>query len=102
MMAVLVATAVGAIHVCSAVVARHRAQAAADMAALAGAAVMPAGSATACAKAAAVARAMDTTQTGCETDGLDVVVTIDAQLAWSAWGLGLAHAVARAGPEVVD
>ena len=44
---------------------------------LAGATVMPGGQAAACAKSSAVARAMATTQTGCDADGLDVVVTID-------------------------
>ncbi|MDT5013288.1 MAG: hypothetical protein QOH57_4905 [Mycobacterium sp.] len=99
MIAVLVAITLGAVHVGSAVIARHRAQAAADMAALAGATVMPDGPAAACAKAAAVARAMGVEQASCETDGLDVAVTIDAQLALPAWGLGPAHAIARAGPE---
>jgi secretion/DNA translocation related TadE-like protein len=98
MMAVLVAITFGAIHVGSAVIARHRAQSAADMAALAGAAAMPAGTAAACTTASDVAQAMGTTQAGCEPDGLDLVVTVDAQLTLSAWGLGPARAVARAGP----
>ncbi|MDT5095947.1 MAG: hypothetical protein QOH60_5310 [Mycobacterium sp.] len=98
MIAVLVAITIGAVHVGSAVIARHRAQAAADMAALAAATVIPAGPAAACATAADVARAMGTTQTACTPDGLDVVVTIDAELSLAAWGLGPAHAIARAGP----
>jgi secretion/DNA translocation related TadE-like protein len=98
MIAVLVAITIGAVHVGSAVVARHRAQAAADMAALTAASAIPAGPAAACAKAAEVARAMGTTQTGCVPDGLDVAVTIGVELALAAWGLGPAHATARAGP----
>lgn len=98
MMAAVLVVTVGAVHVGSAVVARHRAQAAADMAALAAATRMPAGPGAACEKASAVARAMSTTVTACDADSLDVVVTVDAPLASAAWGAGPARAVARAGP----
>ena len=80
----------------SAVVARHRAQAAADLAALAAAARLAAGPATACAQAKAVAREMRVGTTGCAVDDLDVVVTVEVRLGVGGWGS--ARAAARAGP----
>ena len=76
------------------VVARHRAQAAADLAALAGAARLPAGAAAACARATAVARGMRVDDVDCGVDGLDVVVTVQVAVAFA----GAARAAARAGP----
>jgi len=97
-MAALLAVTVGAVQLGSAVIARHRAQAAADMAALAAAGVMPAGLAAACDNATAVARAMRTAVTACSADALDVVLTVDAQVPLTLWNTGAARAVARAGP----
>ncbi|MBS4727728.1 hypothetical protein MSM1_04985 [Mycobacterium sp. SM1] len=77
------------------VVARHRAQAAADLAALAGAAQLPGGTAAACARAAAVARQMRSDGAHCAVHGLDVVVTAEVAVAFA----GTARATARAGPE---
>lgn len=85
-------TAAGA-YVGAVVLARHRAQAAADLAALAAAARLPAGSDAACARAAAVAREMRTLDARCKVDGLDVVVTVRVAVAGRA-----ASASARAGP----
>ena len=98
MMVVLLAATFVAMQLGSAVIARHRAQAAADMAALAAAGFMPAGLAAACDKAAAVARAMGTAVTACTADALDVLVTVDAPVPAAPWGMGSARAVARAGP----
>ena len=98
MMAVVLAVTVGAVYVGAAVVARHRAQAAADMAALVAATLVPAGPQLACEKASAVARMMVTTLTACDNDSLDVVVTVEAPVALAVWGAGPARAVARAGP----
>lgn len=78
----------------SAVVARHRAQAAADLAALAAAARLPSGAAAACARATAVAHEMRVHDVECGVDGLDVVVTIHVAAAFA----GAARAAARAGP----
>ncbi|AGP61968.1 Rv3654c family TadE-like protein [Mycobacterium intracellulare] len=78
----------------SAVVARHRAQAVADLAALAAAARLTSGSAAACARAAAVARAMRVDDVGCVVDGLDVVITARVPVVVA----GTARATARAGP----
>lgn len=98
MVAALAAVTVGGAHVGAAVVARHRAQAAADLAALAGAAFVPAGVDTACARASALARAMDTTAVTCAADGLDVVLTVEASITFYPAWMGPARAVAKAGP----
>ncbi|AQT81998.1 hypothetical protein B1R94_26175 [Mycolicibacterium litorale] len=93
---VLVAVTLGGVHLGSAVVARHRAQAAADLAALAAAIWLPGGSAAACREAAGVSRAVGATLSACTVEDLDVVVTIDVVTG----GLtgGRAQAKARAGP----
>lgn len=89
MMAVLLAFTVGGFHLGSAVVARHRAQAAADLAALAAAARLAEGVEVACGQASVVTHAMNVVVADCSVDNLDVVVTIQA---------GKARAAARAGP----
>jgi secretion/DNA translocation related TadE-like protein len=99
MMAVMLAVTVGAVQIGSAVIARHRAQAAADMAALAAAGSLTAGAGSACGKAEIVATTMRTALTSCRIDALDVVVAVEAQVAWGRWGIGPARATARAGPE---
>lgn len=78
----------------SAVVARHRAQAAADLAALAAAARLPAGGAAACTRATAVAHEMRVDDVRCRIDELDVVVTVAVVVVI----VGVARATARAGP----
>lgn len=78
----------------SVVVARHRAQAAADLAALAAAARLPSGATAACARATAAAREMRVDDAECRVDGLDVVVTVQVAVALA----GAARAAARAGP----
>ncbi len=98
MMALLLAVTVGAVDVGAAVIARHRAQAAADLSALAAAGMMPVGLTAACEKAAVVAAAMGTAVTACTADALDVAVTVDAPVPLGRWGVGPARAVARAGP----
>lgn len=93
MVAVLLCVTGAAAYLGAAVVARHRAQAAADLAALAAAARLPSGAEAACARATAVARRMQADDTGCAVDGLDVVVTVRM----AVFG-GAASAAARAGP----
>ncbi len=78
----------------SAVVARHRAQAAADLAALAAAARLPSGAQAACARATVVAREMRVDDARCEVDDLDVVVTVRVMVVFAC----AASAAARAGP----
>ncbi len=96
MVAVLLVVTAGAGYLGSAVVARHQAQAAADLAALAAAAAVPAGRESACEQADAVTRAMRAHTADCAVDDLDAVVTVDVRLAVTRWGG--ARAAARAGP----
>jgi secretion/DNA translocation related TadE-like protein len=96
MMAVLLAFTVGGVYVGSAVIARHRAQAAADLASLAAAGRLAEGADAACAQASVVAQAMRTAVTQCVIEDLDVVVTVEAPVALGVWGP--ARAAARAGP----
>jgi secretion/DNA translocation related TadE-like protein len=94
MIAVLLCITGAGAYLGSVVVARHRAQAAADLAALAAAARLPSGAAAACARATAVAHEMRVDDTQCGVDGLDVVVTAQVAVAFA----GGARAAARAGP----
>jgi secretion/DNA translocation related TadE-like protein len=94
MVVVLLTVTGGVAQLGAAVVARHRAQAAADLAALAAAARLPAGADAACAQAEAVARAMRAGATHCVVEKLDIVITVEARV--SRWGT--AAAAARAGP----
>jgi len=98
MCAALVAVTVGGAHLGAAVIARHRAQAAADLAALGAAGSLAAGVADACGRATEVARAMGTVAVGCAVEDLDVVVTVEAPLDVSVFRMGPARAAARAGP----
>jgi secretion/DNA translocation related TadE-like protein len=98
MIAVLVAVTAGGVYLGSAVVARHRAQAAADLAALAAAVRLAEGSAVACERAAAVARAMRAVVADCVVDDLDVVVTVEVGVSLGRIALAPARAAARAGP----
>ena len=98
MMAVILAITAGGVYVGSAVIARHRAQAAADLAALAAAVHLADGTGAACTKASALARAMRTAVTQCVVEDLDVIVTVDAQVPFGRMGVGPARATARAGP----
>ncbi len=98
MIAVLLAITVGCAYLGAAVIARHRAQAAADLAALAAAGRLTAGARAACATAGAVAEAMHTTVVDCSVTDLDVVVAVDVTVALGRLGGSTARAVARAGP----
>jgi secretion/DNA translocation related TadE-like protein len=98
MIAVLSSMVLGVTVFGAAVVARHRAQAAADLAALAAAARVPAGASAACAAGAAVAGAMRATLDGCRVEELDVVVGVVVTVDLGRWGVGSARARARAGP----
>ncbi|KUI33113.1 helicase [Mycobacterium sp. IS-1742] len=100
-MAVLVAVTGGLAQIGSAVVARHRAQAAADLAALAAAGHITSGAESACAQARFVAGSMDTAVADCTVEGLQVVVHVEAEPGLGVWRLGLARAAARAGPALL-
>ncbi|SOJ57754.1 Apoptosis inhibitor [Mycobacterium simulans] len=94
MVALLLCVTGAGAYLGAAVVARHRAQSAADLAALAAAARLPSGTAAACARATLVARKMRVNVTQCGVDDLDVVVTVEVAVVFS----GAARAAARAGP----
>jgi secretion/DNA translocation related TadE-like protein len=100
LVAVLLAMAWGAVG--SAMVARHRAQAAADLGALAGAARAVDGAQSACDRAAEIVRANSAAFVGCELDGFDLVVTARTTPAGLAAMVGTAQASARAGPVEPD
>jgi len=96
MVAALLSVTGGGFVLGAAVIARHRAQAIADLAALAGAGRVPAGPASACAQAKMLGSRMHASEISCTVDGLDVVIT--AAMPVPGWRLGHARATARAGP----
>lgn len=97
-MAVVLAVTVGAVYVGAAVIGRHRAQAAADLAALAAATSLVHGPAVACTQATEIAHAMDASVARCAVEDLDVVVAVEVQVAVGRLAVGPARALARAGP----
>lgn len=92
----LLTVSVGGMAVGSVIVARHRAQSAADLAALAAAARVPVGKDAACRQARAVAVAVQATLRVCVIIGLDVLVSVTTGTGLRM--VGDAHATARAGP----
>ena len=82
----------------AAVVARHRAQTAADLAALAAAVHAAEGREGACEHARRIASANGSRLVSCRVDGLDVTVTTEARPAGVAALVGVARGSARAGP----
>lgn len=98
MLALLMSIVLGIMVFGAAVVGRHRAQAAADLAALAAAGRLASGSAAACALASSVAGAMRSTVTTCRVERLDVVIGVDVRVELGRWGVGTARAQARSGP----
>lgn len=97
-MTVLLALTAGGAAVGEAVVARHRAQAAADLSVLAGAQRALFGTVPACAEVNVVARRMGAAVTSCVVEDLDVVVSVDVSVVLGRFGMGSARAAARAGP----
>lgn len=98
MVALLMAVTAAVAVLGSVVITRHRAQAAADLAALSAAAWLISGPEVACARAVSVASAMRTAVTDCAVQGLDAVITVEADVGMRGWR---ASARARAGPAVV-
>ncbi|WP_068279502.1 Rv3654c family TadE-like protein [Aldersonia kunmingensis] len=82
----------------TAVAARHTAQSAADLAALAAAAALERGNGSACAEAARIAGQMTVRLADCEVEQWDVVVAVGVSVALASFGRREARAVARAGP----
>ncbi|WP_433577646.1 Rv3654c family TadE-like protein [Nocardia brasiliensis] len=83
-----------------AVVTRHRAQAAADLAALAAAARLVEGLEVGCAEATEVARRMGARVRGCEVAEWDATVIVERNVPIGLLGVRVVRAVARAGPVV--
>jgi secretion/DNA translocation related TadE-like protein len=94
---VLVLVAVALAMAGAASVARHRAQAAADLTALAAALRAWDGEAAACQRAADVSARNGARLVACRLEGLDAVVAVEVAPALLA-GIGVARAAARAGP----
>jgi secretion/DNA translocation related TadE-like protein len=82
----------------SVLVARHRAQAAADLGALAGAVRTAEGSSAACDRSREIVEVNGARLVECRLDGLDVVVGVEADAASLGQTVGPARAWARAGP----
>ncbi|GAB3647603.1 hypothetical protein GCM10028833_11710 [Glycomyces tarimensis] len=82
--------------------ARHRAQGAADAAALAGAARVLLGEAEACGAASDLVAANDARLERCEVSGLEVTVHVAAEPAGVPAVFGPARAVSRAGPVMTE
>jgi secretion/DNA translocation related TadE-like protein len=80
------------------VVARHRAQAAADLAALAAAGALEQGAEAGCALASEIARRMQVGIQECEVAQWDVTVTVIRNGPMGLYGKWSVRAVARAGP----
>ncbi|WP_069166559.1 Rv3654c family TadE-like protein [Nocardia altamirensis] len=80
------------------VVARHRAQAAADLAALAAAGELVAGVDAGCAAASMVARRMGARVRTCEVAEWDATVIVERNVPMGLFGMRMVSAVARAGP----
>jgi len=96
LVAALMAVALGGVWVGGAAVARHRAQASADLAALAAAGRLPLGPDAACAQARQIAAAMGAAVWRCDIQNLDVVVAVMVRPGGRI--AGEARASARAGP----
>lgn len=95
---VVVALFVVAVQLGAAVVTRHRAAAAADLAALAAAAHVIGGPGQACATARRVTDRMVVRLTSCELDEWDATVRVEASPPGLLGRFGTARATARAGP----
>jgi len=100
--AVLAVLAVFAIafQLAAAVITRHRAEAAADLAALAAAAYTVSGTSDACATARRVTDRMAVRMVSCELHGWEASVRVEAVPPGALARFGTARATARAGPAV--
>jgi secretion/DNA translocation related TadE-like protein len=100
-MAVLTSVLAICLHLGSAVLARHRAESAADLAALAGAREAVRGEATACRRAAAIAAAAGGGVVRCRLVGWSVLVEVRVPVPFALPGLDTATGQAMAGPDPV-
>ncbi|MGB3699460.1 MAG: Rv3654c family TadE-like protein [Gordonia sp. (in: high G+C Gram-positive bacteria)] len=98
--AALAVLLVAVLYIGGAVVARHRAQSAADLAALAGASVQVSGSGEGCEQARRLAARQEGAPrvVECTVDGDDVQLRVAVTIRLGRWGVREATALARAGP----
>ncbi|HEV7450955.1 MAG TPA: Rv3654c family TadE-like protein [Pseudonocardiaceae bacterium] len=96
--AVLMSLAVFGLYLGEAMVVRHQAESAADLAALAGAGTVVAGERYACTQARRVTDRMRVQLVSCRTRGWDVLVDVAARPVGWLGALGAATGRARAGP----
>ncbi|MTD17034.1 hypothetical protein GIS00_24160 [Nakamurella sp. YIM 132087] len=89
-----------AVHLGAAALTRQRAEAAADLAALAAASWALRGADTACARAAVVAEQNGAAISSCRFEGLDALVETECTVGYPL--TGTAHGRARAGPVTTD
>lgn len=97
-MIALLAMAILLLHFGSVVAVRHRAQSAADLAALAVAGALDQGVESACGAAETLSRRMSVSVSSCRVEGWDAIVTVTARVLLSDFGVKEASAIARAGP----
>lgn len=97
-LAALIVLTVLVVHVGAVVVARHRVQAAADLAALAAAAELGSGADAGCAAAESLGHRMNVRVDRCEVSGWDVVITAEQKVPVGPFGERSIRAIARAGP----
>ena len=86
------------VYVGAAVSARHQAQSAADLGALAAAQALALGGVDPCGRAEVITRRMSAGVVSCTVDGSDVVLTVAVGVEVGVFGQRQARAVARAGP----
>ena len=96
--AVVLVIAVAGLHLGGVLLARHRAESAADLAALAAAGRSVAGVQVACARARGLAERMTVELVSCRLEGWDALVEVRVRPGGLLAGFGSATARARAGP----
>jgi secretion/DNA translocation related TadE-like protein len=96
--AVLVSMVMFGLHLGEAMVARHRAESAADLAALAGAAALAGGEGYACTQARRVTGRMRVQLVSCRIRDWDMLLVVVARPSGWLGGLGAVTGQARAGP----
>ncbi|WP_267467111.1 MULTISPECIES: Rv3654c family TadE-like protein [Nocardia] len=94
----LLALTVLVTHVGGVIAARHRAQAAADLAALAAAAKLLEGADAGCGAAESIGRRMKAGLIRCEIAGWDVLIEVEEKVPVGPFGSRSIRAIARAGP----
>jgi secretion/DNA translocation related TadE-like protein len=100
--AVLIGVLAAALDLAGVVAGRHRAEAAADLAALAAVGAAPRGTAAACGRAADVASRTGGRLVLCRLQGWEAIVEVEATLRLSLVGTATVRGRARAGPGSTD